>query len=102
VALAASALAAPAAGYEGIEAYPELTQKAAVLTWHLIRNHPLPDGNKRTGFLCLLEFAERNAVRWRIHPAEEEDETVALFDGIAAGTVSREDLQAWLESHLER
>ena len=71
-----------------------------MLTWHLIRNHPLLDGNKRTGFLCLLEFVERNGRNWRIHPVDEEDETVTLFEGIAAGTVSREDLQAWLESHL--
>ena len=102
MALAASALAAPAGGYGGVEAYPEFVEKAAVLTWHLIRNHPMPDGNKRTGFLCLLEFVERNGQRWRIHPAEEEDQTVALFEGVAAGTVSRHELQKWLESHLER
>jgi death-on-curing protein len=76
-------------------------EKVAVLTWHLIRNHPLPDGNKRAGFLCMLEFVERNGRSWRIHPAQEEEGTVALFEGIAAGTVSREELQAWLESHLE-
>lgn len=101
MALAASALAAPAGGYGGVEAYPEFVEKAAVLAWHLIRNHPLPDGNKRTGFLCLLEFVARNGFKWRIHPAEEEDETVALFEGIAAGFVSRQELQRWLESHLE-
>jgi hypothetical protein len=49
----------------------------------------------------MLEFVERNGRKWRIHPADEEDETVALFEGIAAGTVSREELQEWLESHLE-
>jgi hypothetical protein len=49
----------------------------------------------------MLEFIERNGPKWRIHPAAEEDATVALFEGIAAGTVSREELQAWLESHLE-
>jgi prophage maintenance system killer protein len=61
----------------------------------------VPDGNKRTGFLCLLEFVERNGYRWRIHPAEEEDETVALFEGVAAGVVSRHELQKSLESHLD-
>jgi death-on-curing protein len=101
VPLAASALAAPVAGYGGVVAYPEFIEKAAVLTWHLIRNHPMPDGNKRTGFLCLLEFVERNGRSWRIHPSKEEDETVALFEGIAAGAVSREELQEWLKSHLD-
>jgi len=31
---------------------------------------------------------------------EDEDETVALFEGVAAGIVSREELQEWLETHL--
>jgi death on curing protein len=84
-----------------VEAYPEFTLKAAVLAWHLIRNHPLPDGNKRTGYLVLLEFVARNGRSWQVHPAEEEDETVALFEGVAAGDVARHELQAWLERHLD-
>lgn len=100
VALAQSALGAPRASFGGVEAYPEFTEKAAVFAWHLIKNHPLPDGNKRVGFLCLLEFLTRNGRSWRIRPAEETDETVALFEGIAAGTVSREQLREWIVSHL--
>jgi death-on-curing protein len=57
--LAASALAAPQAGFAGVEAYPDLATKAAVLCWHLIKNHPLPDGNKRCAFLATIEFVER-------------------------------------------
>jgi death on curing protein len=101
VALAETALAAPAAGVGGVEAYPKLVEKASVLAWHLIRNHPLPDGNKRTAFLCLLEFLARNERSWRVRPADDEDATVALFEGVAAGSVSQRELQAWLEAHLD-
>lgn len=45
--LADSALHAPAAEFGGEEFYPDLVDKAAVLTWRLAWNHPLPDGNKR-------------------------------------------------------
>jgi len=100
VPLAESALAAPRGGFAGVEAYPEFAEKAAVLAWHLIRNHPMPDGNKRTGFLCLLEFVARNGRSWRVQPFEEEDETVALFEGVAGGSVSRAELTEWLDSHL--
>jgi hypothetical protein len=48
----------------------------------------------------MLEFVARNGYDWRIHPAEEEDATVALFEGLAAGAVSRHELQEWLETHL--
>lgn len=60
----------------------------------------MPDGNKRMAFLCLLEFVERNGHTWRIRPTDEEDETVALFEAVAAGVVSRDELQAWLDTHL--
>lgn len=60
IALAESALAAPAAAFAGEEFYPNFAQKAAVLCSHLVRNHSLPDGNKRAAYLCLVEFVERN------------------------------------------
>lgn len=55
MALAESALNAPAAAYGGVEFYPEPHQKAAVLYSRLVRNHPLPDGNKRVAFICMIE-----------------------------------------------
>jgi death-on-curing protein len=50
---AESALAAPDAGFGGEEFYPDPAQKAAILCSRIIRNHPLPDGNKRVAFLSL-------------------------------------------------
>ncbi|MES2210549.1 MAG: hypothetical protein V4515_10260 [Chloroflexota bacterium] len=41
IGLADSALAAPQAGFDGVEAYPDFETKAAVLCWHLVKNHPL-------------------------------------------------------------
>lgn len=39
-----SALHAPQASFGGEEFYPDFIDKAAVLTVHVARNHPLPDG----------------------------------------------------------
>jgi hypothetical protein len=44
LAVADSALHAPAGSFAGIEFYPDLVSKAAVLVIHLAKNHPLPDG----------------------------------------------------------
>ena len=100
LALAQSALGAPAAGFEGVEAYPKFAQKATVLAWHLIRNHALPDGNKRMGYLALLEFVARNGRSWRVHPAEEEGRDGRSLRRHRSRNVSRDELQAWLERHL--
>lgn len=41
IGLADSALAAPQAGFGGVEAYLDFETKVAVLCWHLVKNHPL-------------------------------------------------------------
>jgi hypothetical protein len=58
--LADSALHAPAAGSGDTEFYPDFTDKAAVLTVRLPKNHPLPDGNKasRVGGTAALRRAQ--------------------------------------------
>lgn len=93
IGLAESALHAPAAGFEGVEFYPDVTDKAAVLCLRLARNHPLPDGNKRVAYLALVEFLARNGIEW-IPPSVEE--TVATIEGVAAGRVSEAELADWL------
>lgn len=54
IAQAESALSAPTAEFGGHEFYPDFARKATVLCWRLLRNHPLPDGNKRVAYLCAL------------------------------------------------
>src|SRR5207244_12523882 len=90
---AESALHAPAAGFEGVDFYPDVIDKAAVLCVRLARNHPLPDGNKRVAYLAMLEFLARNRVEWTPPSVEE---TVAMVEGVAAGRVSERELADWL------
>lgn len=99
ISLAESALNAPAGGFGGFEAYPDFQTKAAVLLWHLVKNHPLPDGNKRCAFLCLYEFAARNGRRWR-RAENDPAETDAIIRGVASGEVSQEQLLGWITERL--
>lgn len=95
--LAESAVAAPAAEFGRVEFYPTIPGKAAVLAWHIVKNHALPDGNKRVGFLAMVEFIERNGHTFQV-PERGDDEVVEMIEGVAAGDVSVEKLTAWLES----
>lgn len=101
VALAESALAAPAASFVGEEFYPDFIEKAAVLCSHLGHNHPLLDGNKRNAYLCLTEFIERNGYWW-LPPVDEvgEDETVETIIQLAAGQLSELEFTEWVRQHL--
>lgn len=99
--LAESALHAPAATFGGVEFYPDLARKTAVLAARLINNHPLPDGNKRVGYLCALEFVARNGGRWSHPPNDPEgDVTVTTIEGVAAGQIDEDDLTAWITERL--
>jgi death-on-curing protein len=95
IGLAESALHAPAAGFEGVELYPDVIDKAAVLCARLARNHPLPDGNKRAAYLAMLEFLARNQVEWAPPSVEE---TVATIERVAAGSLSERELADWLRA----
>lgn len=95
IGLAESALHAPASGFEGVEFYPDVIDKAAVLCVRLARNHPLPDGNKRVAYLAMLEFLTRNGVEWT---PPSVDETVAAIERVAAGSLSERELADWLRA----
>jgi death on curing protein len=95
IGLAQSALAAPQAGFGGVEAYPDFETKAAVLCWHLVKNHPLPDGNKRCAFLATVEFVERNGRTWVPAPGDP-DETDQVIRGVAGNELSQADFRDWI------
>lgn len=101
--LADSALAAPAAEFDGVEFYPDFAMKAAVLCSRLIRNHPLLDGNKRVSFMCTVEFIERNRYRWIPPPGDdpEGDETVKVVEAVASGEFRETELAEWIKDRLE-
>ena len=93
IGLADSALHAPASSFAGVELYPDLIDKAAVVCVRLSRNHPLPDGNKRVSYLCLLEFLSRNGIDWT---PPSVDDTVRTMERVAAGELSEQELADWL------
>ncbi len=57
VALMQAALAAPFGGYADVELFPTFKAKAAIYCARLVAYHPLPDGNKRTAYDVMIEFA---------------------------------------------
>lgn len=99
--MADAGLNAPRAGFGEVEFYPSFAAKAAVLCWHLIRNHPLVDGNKRAGYVSMTEFVERNGYTWSPPDGATDDETVNMMVGVADGTVSVEQLTAWVQERIE-
>ena len=92
-----SALANPRQAFGGEELYPSLSDKAAILAFSLIKNHPFIDGNKRVAFAGLARFLRLNG--WVL--IVETGPGSAFFLELAARGQTRETLLAWiaLRSH---
>jgi death on curing protein len=102
--LADSALHAPAARFAGEDFYPDFATKAAVLCAHLIKNHPLKDGNAQVALVATIEFCGRNDVRWSPPPGDEDGEvTASVLTDLAAAELNDatiEGLARWIAERI--
>jgi death-on-curing protein len=73
----------------------DLADMAAAYGFGLVRDHPYADGNKRIGFLAVVTFLDLNGVVLDTTDAD----VVATMDSLAAGTLSEEELAAWIRLH---
>lgn len=94
---AESALAAPYASFEGIDFYPEPETKAAILCSRLVRNHPLPDGNKRVAFLLMLEHFERAGLTWT-EPDGGQKEIAYVIEALAGSEIAEDAFIEWVHA----
>jgi death-on-curing protein len=99
--LADSALHAPQASFGGQDFYPDLIDKAAVLACHIAWNHPLPDGNKRVSWACLLLFLDLNDVVWDPDPPDFDEAEEAVL-AMAARDVDEVWLAKWLRERTRQ
>lgn len=97
--LADPAVARPQARFGGKDLYPSPEAKAAALLYGVAKNHPFIDGNKRVAVLATLQLLNTNGLDLDLSPPEEAYKVIA---GVAASTVSLEDLTSWIGARLER
>lgn len=94
-----SALAAPFASFDGVDFFDDPVERAAICCSRIIRNHPLPDGNKRVGYECMREMLERGNFPWP-RPSEDAREIAGMVEGLAARTVSEREFVLWVRSRV--
>lgn len=92
--LLASAVAMPRAMYGGEWLHGDLFEMAAAYLFHVVKNHPFLDGNKRVGAACALIFLEMNGVR----VSADEDGVVDITLRAATGDADKKDIAAFFRS----
>ena len=90
-----SAIAMPETTFDGDYLHPSVFEMAAAYLFHLARNHPFVDGNKRTALMCALVFLGSNGERLRANPGELH----SLVDGVAAGQLDKAEVSVFLRRH---
>jgi death on curing protein len=90
-----SALAQPKMSVGGKYVHRTIFNKAAAYGFHVCRNHPFIDGNKRLAFVLMDIFLQMNGY---LLSASEEDAYSTMIE-LANGQLSKEQLSFWLKEN---
>ena len=95
LALLQSALAMPQAKFAGEWLHPSLPEMAGAYLFHLVRNHPFVDGNKRTGLISAIAFLGLNDVELVATP----EELVEVVLGVAERRTDKAQVAVFLKAN---
>jgi len=76
-----SAIAMPQASFGGQLLHADIFEMAAAYLFHIVRNHPFVDGNKRGGTAAALVFLRLNGVSIRVTNAALVKTVLAVAQG---------------------
>jgi death on curing protein len=95
LALLQSALAMPQARFAGEWLHPSLPEMAGAYLFHLVRNHPFVDGNKRTGLISAIACLGLNDAELVATP----EELVAVVVGVAERRTDKAQVAVFLRAN---
>ena len=98
VGLLDSALAQPKMTFDGNYVHKTLFDKASAYGFHVCKNHPFVDGNKRVAFVLMDIFLQKTG--WEIVSPEEE--AYRMMMNLASGKMTKAQLSTWLKEHSSR
>lgn len=93
-----SAAAMPGAGIAGKFLHESLPAMAAAYLFHICKNHPFFDGNKRVAVVAAEIFLNINGVLLNV----SNEELRELCLGVAAGEISKSETVAFFEEHADK
>ena len=90
-----SAIAMPSATFDGNYLHTDIFEMAAAYLFHIVRNHPFVDGNKRTGTVASIVFLMMNGIDF--HADENDFEKIVLLT--AEGKTAKATIARFFESN---
>jgi len=93
-----SALAQPQASFAGQLLHPTIAEQASAYLYHLVKNHPFIDGNKRTALATMDTFLRINGYSLVL----TNTQVYELVLDVAQGKISKSELARFLESVIRK
>ena len=93
-----SALAQPEATFSGELLHSTIYEQAAAYLYHIAKNHPFVDGNKRTAFAAIDVFLRMNGYILKLTDAQSYD----LVLQVVQGNLGKEDLANYIKRAIEK
>ncbi len=93
-----SALAQPQASFGGDYVHSTVFEMAAAYGFHICKNHPFFDGNKRTALVAIYTFLYVNGYRLQ---ADKKSLYAVMID-LANGKLEKEELASFLEENCKK
>jgi len=94
-ALLNSAVAMPRAGAATTYFHTDLFEMAAAYLFHIVKNHPFIDGNKRVGAVAALVFLDLNGIELAVR----DDDLYGIVVAAADGTATKSAVAEFLRRH---
>ncbi len=93
-----SALEQPKAMFDEAYLHDSLAKMTAAYGFHLCKNHPFIDGNKRIALVIMDTFLQKNGNE--ILAAEKDVYEVMMK--LASGDITKAELTGWLEMNISK
>ncbi len=93
-----SAIAVPQAGFAGKFLHDDIIEMAAAYLFHIVKNHPFVDGNKRTGTAAAITFLAVNGVE-----LDADEKALAnIVIAVASGKADKAAVAEFIRNNLEQ
>jgi len=92
-----STVAMPSTTFDGNYLHKDIYEMAAAYLFHIVRNHPFVDGNKRTGAVASVVFLMLNGIDF--HAEENDFEGIAL--SAAEGKIEKATIARFFKSNSQ-
>lgn len=93
-----SAIAMPQQAFGGEQAHAFPFEMAAAYAFHIAKNHPFVDGNKRVALLCCVVFLRLNGWNLTSQGTDAADAILALV----GDEIDKRGFAKWLEMNCQR